>query len=370
MHMRIILVILFSSLIVAMLWTGTAIQATQVASPTPAHATATLLPNSLGPDGYPFNINPLTGLSVEDLSVLERRPLAIKISNAPAIVRPQTGLSYADLVYEHYVEGYLTRFTAIFYSQTPPFVGSVRSARIIDLQIPLMYKSLFAYSGANGPINLRLYGSQFADRIFEATPLGQPFFYRDPTIEAPHNLFAVPSEIWALATARDVNTRPTLTGMVFGEGVPPHALSAARLISIDYGPSTASWIYDTEAGLYQRYENGELQVDALNNTSIQAANVVMIWAHHQPDVTVLASEWEGVKEFSIEVQIWTLGPAILFRDGKRYDGLWHRWSDDAMLTLWRDDTMTERLYLKPGVTWFQVVPLDFDGVVVYAQVSR
>lgn len=349
---------------------ATPFHAMSVASPTPAHATATPLPNSLGPDGYPFNVNPLTGLLVEDLSILERRPLAIKISNAPAIVRPQAGLAYADMVYEHYVEGYLTRFTAIYYSHTPPYVGSVRSARILDLQIPLMYKSLLAYSGANGPINLRLYESPFADRIFEATPLGQPLFYRDPTIEAPHNLFAVPSEIWALATARGVNTRPTLTGLTFSEAIPPHAMSAARLISVDYGPSTTTWVYDDEEGLYRRYIDGELQVDALDHTPITVANVVMVWAHHQPDVTVLASEWEGVQEFSIEVQIWTLGPAILFRDGKRYDGLWHRWSDDAMLTFWRDDTMTERLYLKPGVTWFQVVPLDFDGVVVYAQVSR
>lgn len=368
--MRILLFVIVSLLVGTLVWTSSSIQATQVASPTPAHATATPLPNALGPEHYPLNVNPLTGLPVTDSSVLERRPLAIKISNAPRIVRPQAGLAQADLVYEHYVEGYLTRFTAIFYSQTPPYVGSVRSARIIDLQIPLMYESLFAYSGANGPINLRLYESQFANRIFEATTIGQPLFYREPSIEIPHNLFAVPDEIWSRATALGVNSRPSLSGFAFSEAVPPRALSAARLIAVNYGPTIATWVYDAPTGLYWRYVDGQQHADALDNTPITAANVIIIWAHHQPDVTVLASEWQGIQEFSIEIQIWTLGPATLFRDGKRYDGLWHRWADAAMLTFWQDDTMTEPLYLKPGVTWFQVVPLDFNGLVVYAQASR
>ena len=45
------------------------------------------------------NRNPLTGEEVSDPSQLARRPLAIKISNAPPKhVRPQSGLNDADLI--------------------------------------------------------------------------------------------------------------------------------------------------------------------------------------------------------------------------------------------------------------------------------
>ncbi len=338
-----------------------------IASPTPAAPTATPLPDAIGWDSFPSQMNPLTGLIVPNPSVLERRPLAIKISNAPKEVRPQAGIAQADIVYEHYVEGSLTRFTAIFYSNTPAYVGSVRSARLIDLQIPLMFQSLFAFSGANGPTLLRLQQSSFADRLFEN--VGPPLFYREPTLEAPHNLFVRPAEIWARADQLGINQRPTLNGLVFSNTTPPFPESYAERVLIHYGPDAAEWRYDPQDGLYWRWTAGEPHLDALDGRQISAANVVIIWAHHQEDVTIIASEWQGNITYAFEIQIWTLGPATLFRDGLRYDGFWHRWSDEAMLTFWRDDTMTEHLYLKPGITWFEVVPLDFNKLFVQARLN-
>ncbi|MFN2276422.1 MAG: DUF3048 domain-containing protein, partial [Candidatus Promineifilaceae bacterium] len=84
--------------------------------------------------------NPLTGELVSDPANLQRRPLAVKLSNAPAVyTRPQSGLNDADLVFEHTTEGNLTRFTAIIYGKTPPRLGPVRSARLIDIELPAMY---------------------------------------------------------------------------------------------------------------------------------------------------------------------------------------------------------------------------------------
>ncbi|HRL10969.1 MAG TPA: DUF3048 domain-containing protein, partial [Aggregatilineales bacterium] len=68
---------------------------------------------ALGPVQFPLDVNPLTGLVVDDPAVLQRRPIVAKISNAPPLVRPQAGVGQADLVYEHYAEGGLTRFSAV-----------------------------------------------------------------------------------------------------------------------------------------------------------------------------------------------------------------------------------------------------------------
>ncbi len=67
------------------------------ASPTPAVSPAAMI----GPNNYPPDVNPLTGLAVPDPSVLAGRPLLIKISTAPPVVRPQSGIGEADMIFEH-----------------------------------------------------------------------------------------------------------------------------------------------------------------------------------------------------------------------------------------------------------------------------
>ncbi|MBC7812358.1 MAG: DUF3048 domain-containing protein, partial [Burkholderiales bacterium] len=83
---------------------------------------------------------------------MARRNLIVKVSNWPPIVRPQSGLNSADVVYEYEVEGGVTRFAAIFRNNAPPHVGPVRSARLLDLELVVMYQALLGYSGTSEPI--------------------------------------------------------------------------------------------------------------------------------------------------------------------------------------------------------------------------
>src|SRR5258708_25374363 len=46
-------------------------------------------PGASGPYKFPVNTKPLTGLAVDDPAVLHHRPLAVKIRNAPPMLRPQ-----------------------------------------------------------------------------------------------------------------------------------------------------------------------------------------------------------------------------------------------------------------------------------------
>ena len=103
--------------------------------------------NIFGPDIYPENINPLTGQEVDDPDILNRRPLIVKVINAPAEVRPQAGLMYADVVWETLIAGGVTRFSAIYYSQDIDFVGPIRSARLSDFELIRMYRATLVYSG-------------------------------------------------------------------------------------------------------------------------------------------------------------------------------------------------------------------------------
>ena len=68
-----------------------------------------------------------------------RRPLIVCINNDFA-ARPQFGTSQADVVYEYLMEGYgITRFSGIFYGSGSSQIGPVRSARLINLSLGVLY---------------------------------------------------------------------------------------------------------------------------------------------------------------------------------------------------------------------------------------
>ncbi|MGD1995486.1 MAG: DUF3048 domain-containing protein, partial [Anaerolineae bacterium] len=133
-----------------------AVEATSTPTRTPQPE---ITPTSLSPTSTPAPtptptlspyVNPLTGESVDDPSLLDRVPVAIKLSNwPPQYVRPQAGINSADLIFEHYNEGWDrgTRWTAVYLGRDAERVGPVRSGRLIDLEIPAMYETVLACWG-------------------------------------------------------------------------------------------------------------------------------------------------------------------------------------------------------------------------------
>ncbi|MBI5671557.1 MAG: DUF3048 domain-containing protein [Chloroflexi bacterium] len=320
---------------------------TKIENPSP------VLPGVLGPDSFPAGINPLTGLPA-DPATLNRRPMVVKISNAPPLVRPQAGIGAADIVYEHYAEGGLTRFSAIFYSQAPDRVGSIRSARLIDYELVPMYQALLAFSGASTGVEERLNTSEFANRLFKGVAFGLPYYWRDESIEVPHNLFVNPNAIWQLASEQGVNQRPRLHGMAFLNAPPPGSSGPATQIDLRYRATRLLWLYDPANGRYWRYSDGKGHYDANTMQQVSAANVVVLYAEHQ-FTDIVESQFGDNKSYSIEIRLWFEGDAVLFRDGRRYEGRWVRPTREDMLGLRTKDG--QLLYLKPGNTWFQVVRL-------------
>jgi hypothetical protein len=86
------------------------------------------------------------------------RPIyAVKVDNTAA-ARPQVGLARADIVYIEQVEGGVTRLAAVFSSAYPRRVGPVRSARITDIELLRQFGRVgLIYSGSQRKLadNLR-----------------------------------------------------------------------------------------------------------------------------------------------------------------------------------------------------------------------
>lgn len=118
--------------------TTATVSATPSFTPTPAF-TPTPQPHSqpvtFGPDieNFPADVNPLSGLKVEDSILLKTPAVAISISHFPVAARPQAGLSFAPWVFEFYITEGATRFLSIFYGAYPepeiPITGNCQVRR-------------------------------------------------------------------------------------------------------------------------------------------------------------------------------------------------------------------------------------------------
>ena len=128
-------------------------------------------------------------------------PVAIVVENLES-VRPQSGLSTANVVYETLAEGGITRFMAVYANdETTDPIGPIRSARHYFVDWAEEYGGLFAHIGGS-PQALGILGT--TDYMTDLNQFGfSEYYYRDNNLFAPHNLFSS-SDLMELAL-RDLN---------------------------------------------------------------------------------------------------------------------------------------------------------------------
>jgi hypothetical protein len=345
------------------------------ASPTPAtqaSPTATLyptftpipiqLPINIGPFNYPNDVNPLTGFKVDDLSLLERRPLIIKITNYPRRVRPQSGITLADLIFEYYIETGLTRFIAVFYGNNADRVGPIRSGRFFDEHIVRMYNGIFAFASADERVLETWLESDLITRLVLPRPDNCPPLCRDPNNPDYNNLYTNTADLapYAVANGAD-NNRYDLTGMRFQDLLPWGGAPAldvyVRYSRLDYN----HWQYNPTTGRYQRFQDSEddngqgeqyaAHYDGLTGQPVTAANVIVLVVPHEEFIH--SSDTEVFK-----INLIGAGQAFIFRDGQAYEATWLRVDTDSPLQFFRAGAAAGTHFpLKPGNTFFQVVGL-------------
>ena len=335
--------------------------ATQTPEPTPTLAPPTPTPVPTEP------INPFTGLTLTQ-EVASHIPLLIKVSNSPD-VRPQTGLSLADVVMEHYSEGGITRFTALFLTNTPEKVGSVRSCRLIDIELVVIYGAGEVCSGTSGGVRQVLKASKswegsggvVTKTVWMISDLGTfecrqqagcklPMF-RTPDRLPPHNLYANAQNALKELQARGKDKPTMFNSWTFSTTAPADARTT-HAISIPYTSGTVTWAYSATAGQWLRAINGYPHTEKLTGEQLSVDNVIVVYANH---VNTLIIEDVGGSH-SIQVQLWGDGPATIFRDGEMIQGRWQRTGNAMGLAF--VDSNGNAIPLKPGHTWIEFAPLN------------
>ena len=307
------------------------------------------------------NTNPLTGLTATHPELLERRPIAVKITLFPRSVRPQSGLTLADVVYEYYIEAGLTRFIAVFYGNNAEMAGPVRSGRFFDEHIARMYQAFFVFKYADPRVYDYYQDSDLKDYlIVPGNGACPPFLIGPSKRDTYNNIFLNMVKFKdCIAKRKSVdNNRPPIRSSFFST-LPPQTDQIADRIYTQYSLDDYSyWQYLPDQNRYQRYQeinslrnyqtaNYAPLTDDLTGLPVMADNVVVLFVQHR-----FANKFDEEDEV-FHIDLYESGEAYLFRDGMVVPATWNRPELDQPILL--TSSLGAPIYLKPGVTFYQVI---------------
>jgi hypothetical protein len=310
----------------------------------------------------PTSLNPLTGLAPSDPALIDRRPLAIKVANYPRYVRPQSGLTLADNVYEYYIEAGLTRFIAVFYGNDSQWVGPVRSGRYFDEHIQRMYHAYLVFKFADPRVETHLETTSDVAPFLVVPSVGScpPFrLMESRDVEAYNNSY-FDTTLWQECVDKNGldNQRQAIRNGFFNENLLSSGLLGTQMFTYYSVDSYHYWLYNPETKQYLRYqETGDIRndkpesyqvlTDAVTGLEVYASNIVFLLAHH-----AFSNTFDEEDEV-YQIDLTDSGEAYVFRDGIGILARWMRTNQDQPLLL--TTLAGAPIYLRPGITFYEVL---------------
>ena len=320
---------------------------------------------------------PLNGLQLgPGQPNVARRALNVRIDNAPA-ARPHSGTSQADIVFETLVEAGITRYEAIFHSQDPDKIGSVRSARLSDREVTPMVRGALAFSGATIEETQFIQQDAAAGKYIDLNAnwsWSGPAYFRVTQDDAGNPRVAPYNEYTRSTLLRDATNRAgggdpvTIPSWGFLDSVNHiewaggfYGSVLASAITIPYQhQNQARYVYDSASRSYARYQydpnvgRDVREIDAYYNVPIAARNIVVVYT----DVVTTAIVEDSLGSLGVNVRTTGSGRVSIFRDGRRQDGTWARTS---VFDAWQFVSLSgEPILLSPGQTWVHMIPSDWS----------
>jgi hypothetical protein len=248
-------------------------------------------------------------------------PLAVMVDNSPSAM-PQVGLDKADLVFEAFVEGTITRFMAVFWRQEANHVEPVRSARTPFVIWVDELGALYAHAGGAQTDNEANAIGQIAEwGIKDLNAFGSGAdgaYYRDGSRYSPYNLVAQTPALREAATGMGFAGPSAVEPWPFkadGQGTSGDPAAAGIEVNFrDYRVpwQLVQWHWDETSKAYLRFEGGGPHLDAESKQQLQFTNVV-----------VMRVPWSVVDESGHALlDQFGEGPASVFLDGRVIDGKW------------------------------------------------
>ena len=219
------------------------------------------------------------------------RPIAVMIDNNVGN-NNHIGLQDSYLNYEIIVEGGLTRIMAIFKDKNVSTIGPVRSSRHYFLDYALENDAIYTHYGwstyAQSDISALKVNN--INGLTDETP-----FWRDKTIQAPHNVFTSISKITSSASEKnyklttnnwknfnynpeeiDLSEKFKNNSYQENESETNSYVLSATNISMNYSNSQIrSYQYDSTNKYYLRFMNGAIHNDKETGDPLHYKNIII-----------------------------------------------------------------------------------------------
>lgn len=284
------------------------------------------------------------GVIMSDLNETNKYPVAIMIENL-SVVRPQAGLSLANIVYETLAEGGITRFMAIFAGDPAKEIHPVRSARPYYIEWVEEYKALYGHAGGSPQALEAISGL----KVNDLNGLGNDgkYFWRGAGF-APHNLYTSTTLIERAVRDKGLENAK-FDSWKFTDDSVQENVSLKQTITLDFssGSYNVKYSYDKEKNCYQRFHIDEPHNERLTGEQLCPKNVI---------VQIVPPATSAGEKGRIELNVTGEGEVAIYRNGEEIKGKWKKESREARTKFY--DAEDKEIKLARGQVWIEVLPSD------------
>ena len=272
----------------------------------------------------------LTGEWIDE-TIANQRPLAVMLGNTK-IATPQYGITDADVIYEAAVEGQETRLMAIFqdYANLEK-VMSIRSCRHYYVHWALEFDAIYAHYGQ----------AKYAVEI-----LSQDYV---------NNLSGLAYKGYETQHAADYSGHYKFVEddnqQLFLQGGSP-----AAVVEPGYLVNKPWFVFDSETGLYKRFQNGAAQTDGNNGKQVEVKNII-----------IQICEWNRMSSEDEYLNMETMkgGSGYYITNGTAIPVTWKKDSLQSPTRYYKEDG--SEIQLNQGKTWVCVTEDTYaDKIAFYS----
>jgi len=263
--------------------------------------------------------------------------IAVKVDDTAA-GRPSLGLEKADVIYIEEVEGGLSRMVAVFAS-AKPHVRAVRSIRSSDPELLGQYGRIIVVASGGGHKALQVLDHSSLHSVINDR--GQVGFVRDHSRPAPYNVVSDLAKVGASIKGDGVRN----VGFTWAANDPRVAgAKRAPTVSTRVGSTRVGFVWDATLASYVRTVDGR-RILTGSGAPVAKPNVLVQFCQVIPDRT----DHDVNGNPTMFTKSVGSGRVVLFRNGKRIEGIWSRPGLSTPTTF--TDVAGKPLLFAPGGTF-------------------
>ncbi len=313
------------------------------------------------------NEGPVSSISGLPCDNWNRRPLAVmQPGDVPA--RPAAGFFEADMVIEMpVITASVTRLMAVYVCNTPPEVGSMRSARHDFIHLAKGLDAIFVPWGrseshngdeiglAQGILNRmeidNINCNQDAGKSATACSKN-PCFRKEGMSRGVDSGYARPADLLACAEEFGYRLENKFSGYPHQGELPLDQRPEGGNLRVAFaGPFAVEYDYDKGSNSYLRTWGGTADTDRNNGNRIAPKNIVVMMAQSEQ----IEGQYNNVQLGDPWYDVSDSGEAFYYFNGQEYRGTWKKDKSNIASKLLFYDESGKDIAFVPGQIWVEIL---------------